>query len=181
MPANNTANGRLQNEKNSGILDSILVSIRGGVTRVDIPNCLNRFWIREGFRGKIGQLDKKNNNNSLPIDAKTRSKVRVRFKMHEANFFHVPISPPPIFSFGDQKFIIKKLFVKPNLFTCSEKYLLESLRPKKIYSYLFLDKALLFQKYFFYSYFKHFFSVAFVYTGIYRRPFYFKNPNFGVF
>ena len=79
-----------------------MVPIRGGVTRVDIPNCLNRFWIREGFRGKIGQLDKKNNNNSLPIDAKTRSKVRVRFKVHEANFFHVPI-----FSFGDQKFIKK--------------------------------------------------------------------------
>ena len=36
-----------------------MVPIRGGVTRVDIPNCLNRFWIREGFRGKIGQLDKK--------------------------------------------------------------------------------------------------------------------------
>ena len=57
MPVNNTAKGRLQNQKIVEFLD--LVPIRGGVTRVDIPNCLNRFWIREGFRGKIGQLDKK--------------------------------------------------------------------------------------------------------------------------
>ena len=89
MPANNTAKGRLQNQK---IVD-FWTWYQLGVTRVDIPNCLNRFWIREGFSGKKGQLAKKNNNNSLPIDAKTRTKVRVRFKMHEANFFNFPISP----------------------------------------------------------------------------------------
>ena len=145
MPVNNTATGRLQNQKIVEFLD--LAPIRGGVTRGDIPNCLNRFWIREGFRGKIGPKK----ITMIPSRLMLRLGARLGWdsKCMKPISFMFQYPHPPYSVLGTRIFFL--MFVKPNLLPRREKLFLETLRTKKIYSYFISWQGLSFSKLYFFN------------------------------